>query len=573
MTQLTGGDVLVNCLIQEKITKVFGIPGDQLYPLLDAIYQNDKIDFVMTRHEQSAAHAADAWARITGSPGVCLGTVGPGAADLIPGVYTAFADSIPMIVVCAQNQSWRINPDHGSTQGLDQQGLFSAITKWQVCISHWKRISMLTQWAFRVATSGRPGPVLIDAPSDVLFEVGNLEELETPILPPQRYRAPPPVGNREDIRKAAKLLAEAKLPLIHAGGGVLRANAAESVVILAEHLRAPVTTSPGARGVIPEDHELSFLTAGYGALATQAEADVVLTIGGKFGDLDFWGKPPAWGEPEDQKLIQIDIDPTMIGLNRPVDLPIIGDAQSTLKILIEEVKSINSVRNETRNITEYREAQEAWLEDFIKDGKSDAVPIHPLRLIQDVRDFFPRDAISVVDGGNIALWSIYLNRIYQPRTFLWASDSGHLGTGTGYAIGAQLARPDASVFCLTGDGALMFNIQELETMRRLNLPIIIVVANDSAYGMIKAGQKLAYDSRFIGVDFFDVRYDKIAQAIDCYGERVTHSKEIKPALQRAVDSGKPALLDVIIDGSINLEPPDFANVAALWLEGCQLPED
>ncbi|MFX1533608.1 MAG: thiamine pyrophosphate-binding protein [Promethearchaeota archaeon] len=573
MTKLTGGDVLVKCLIQENVTKVFGVPGDQLYPFLDAIYQSDKIDFVLTRHEQSAAHAADAWARVTGTPGVCLGTVGPGAADLVPGVYPAYADSIPMIVICAQNQSWRIHPDHGSTQGLDQQSLFAAVTKWQVYISHWKRISMLTQWAFRAAISGRPAPVLIDVPSDVLYEVGNIEDLEAPILPPNRYRGIPPVGDREAIKKAAKMLVEAKLPVIHAGGGVLMSNAAEELVELAEHLKAPVTTSPRARGVIPEDHELCFLTAGFGALSVQAEADVVLAIGGKFGDLDFWGKPPAWGESDTQKLIQIDIDPIMIGLNRPVDLAIVGDARLTLKRLLKEVKSLQPTKTEDRDIAEYHAAQEAWLQDFLKAGKSDAKMIHPLRLIQDVRDFFPRDAISVTDGGNTALWSVYLNRIYQPRTLLWAGDSGHLGTGPGYAIGAKLARPDTPVYCLTGDGAFMFNIQELETMRRLNLPIVIVVANDRAHGMIKAGQKLVYSSRYIGVDFFDVRYDKIAQAMDCYGERVTEPAEIKAALKRAVDSGKPALLDVVIDGSINLKPPDFENVAGLWLEGCNLPDE
>ncbi|MFX1252812.1 MAG: thiamine pyrophosphate-binding protein [Promethearchaeota archaeon] len=573
MAKLTGGDVLVKCLIQENITKVFGVPGDQLYPFLDAIYQSDEIDFVLTRHEQSAAHAADAWARVTGTPGVCLGTVGPGAADLVPGVYPAFADSIPMIVICAQNQSWRIHPDHGSTQGLDQQSLFTAVTKWQVCISHWKRISMLTQWAFRAATSGRPAPVLIDVPSDVLYEVGKIEDLEAPILPPNHYRGIPPVGDSEAIKKAARMLVEAKLPVIHAGGGVLMSNASEELVELAEHLKAPVTTSPRARGVIPEDHELCFLTAGFGALSVQAEADLVLTIGGKFGDLDFWGKPPAWGEPDTQKLIQIDIDPTMIGLNRPVDLPIVGDARLTLTRLLKEVKSLQPTKTENRDIAEYHAAQEAWLEDFLNAGKSDAKIIHPLRLIQDVRDFFPRDAISVIDGGNTALWSIYLNRIYHPRTLLWAGDSGHLGTGPGYAIGAKLARPDTPVYCLTGDGAFMFSIQELETMRRLKLPIVIIVANDRAHGMIKAGQKLVYSSRYIGVDFFDVRYDKIAQAMDCHGERVTEPGEIKPALKRAVDSGKPALLDVVVDRSINLEPPDFENVAGLWLEGCDLPDE
>ncbi|MHA2297303.1 MAG: thiamine pyrophosphate-binding protein [Candidatus Hodarchaeales archaeon] len=572
MTKKTGGDILVECLLQESVTKVFGVPGDQLYPILDAIYKNDKIDFVLTRHEQAAAHAADAWARVTGEPGVCLGTVGPGAADLVPGVYPAFADSIPMIVICAQNQTFRSYPDHGSTQGLNQLSLFKGVTKWQVLISHWKRIPHLTQWAFREATSGKPGPVFIDVPSDVLFEAGDQKDLVTPILPPHKYRGLQPIGDITAIKKAAQWLVDAEFPLLHAGGGVLAANASKYVVEIAEHLGAFVTTSPRARGVIPEDHELCLLTAGYGAIAAQATANLVLQIGGKWGDLDFWGKPPAWGE--DQRVIQIDIEPTMIGLNRPVDLAIVGDARLTLKELFEEVKSLQPEKKENpARVKEFHETQDAWMADFKEAGKSDAKPIHPLRLIQDTRDFFPRDAISIVDGGNTALWAIYLNRTYNPRTLLWASDSGHLGTVTGYALGAKLAKPDTPVYCLTGDGAFMFNVQEMETLRRLNLPVIIVVANDRAYGMIKAGQKLAYKSRFIGVDFIDIRYDKIAQAMDCFGERVTEPDEIKPALQRAVDSSKPAILDVVIDGSVNLEPPDFETVATIWLEGCTLPED
>ena len=572
--ELTGGDVLAECLTQEGVTKVFGVPGDQLYPFLDAVYRSPSMDFVTVRHEQAAAHAADAWARVTGEPGVCMGTVGPGAADLIPGVYVAFADSIPLVVITAQNQSWKIHPDHGSMQALDQQSLFAPVTKFRVLISHWKRIPSLVQWAYRAATSGRPGPVLIDVPADVLYYTGTRDELETQVYPPARYRAIlPPAGHVDAVKKAARWLVEARSPLIHAGGGALQSGASEEVVELAEHLSAPVTTSLVARGVIPEDHELCLLPAGYGALAAQVGADCVLGVGCRFGDLDFWGSPPGWGEPGEQKLIQIDIDPTMIGLNRPCDLAITGDATLILKRLLQEVKSIHPEKMDPRDdLSEDRAAQEVWLQDFKTLSKSDAVPIHPLALIDKVRSFFPRDAISVVDGGNTAIWAVYMNRVYEPRTFLWASDSGHLGTGLPYALGASLANPGKPVYCLTSDGAVMFNIQELETARRLNVPVIIIVANDMAYGMIKAGQKLAYNSRFIGVDFSDARYDRIAEAMGCYGERVKDPQEITPALQRAVDSGRPALLDVIIDGAVNLEPPDFTTVASIWLEGCALPE-
>jgi len=571
LSMMTGGEVLARCLIQEGVKYVFGIPGDQLYPLLDSIHTSEEIEFVTFRHEQAAAHAADAWARTTGQPGVCLGTVGPGAADLVPGVYTAFADSIPMIVLCAQNQSWRIHPDHGSSQGLDQLEMFKPITKWGATVSHWQRIPHLVHWAVREALSGKPGPVFLDLPSDVLYMKCDESTLEDGIVPAEKYRMTrPPVGDPELISKAADMLVNAAFPLVHAGGGVLASDSAKELVEIAEHLQAPVTTSVGARGAIPEDHPLSLVPASFGAIGAQCQSDLVLLVGGRFGDLDFWGRAPGWGDCAEQRLIQIDIAPEMIAHNRVVDLAIVGDAKSTLTELLRIVKSKLKAKPRPE-MADCREAQDSWLTDFVSQGKSDQVPIHPLRMVQEVRDFFPRDAISIVDGGNIAVWSIYLNRVYEPRRYLQATDSGHLGVGTGYAIGSKLAYPEKDVYVISGDGAFMFNIQELETARRLRTPFIVIVANDRAYGMIKAGQKGLYEERYVGVDFVDVRYDKLAEAMGCFGARVERPDEIRPALEKAKDSGLPAVLDVVVDPEVNLDPPDFASVASVWLEGCQLP--
>nr|KXH71118.1 MAG: acetolactate synthase large subunit [Candidatus Thorarchaeota archaeon SMTZ1-45] len=571
MTKMTGGEVLTKCLRQENVRYVFGIPGDQLYPFLDSINSTDGIDFVTFRHEQAAAHAADAWARTTGNPGVCLGTVGPGAADLVPGVYAAFADSIPMIVLCAQNQSWRINPDHGSTQGLDQLNLFKPITKWGATVTHWQRIPHLVHWAFREALSGRPGPVFLDIPADVLYLRCEEETLEDGIVASDRYRmTKPPVGNPDLIAKAAEMLSKAKFPLIHAGNGVLMSNASRELIAIAEHLQAPVTTSVAARGSIPEDHPLTLTPGSFGAIGAQCESDLVLLVGGRLGDYDFWGRAPGWGDCADQRLIQIDIAPEMIAHNRVVDLAIVGDAKSTLTELLKQIKSKPKAKPRPA-MTDCRKAQENWLVDFIEQGKSTKVPIHPLRMIQEIRNFFPRDAISILDGGNIVVWAIYLNKIYEPRTFLWPCDSGHLGVGTGYAIGSKLAHPNKEVYVISGDGAFMFNVQELETAKRMGTAFTIAIANDRAYGMIKAGQKGLYDGRYVGVDFVDVRYDKIAEAMGCFGIRVKKPEDIAPALQKAKDSGLPAVLDIVIDPNINLVPPDFESVASVWLEGCQLP--
>jgi len=572
MAKIMGAEVLLQCLAQEGVRYVFGIPGDQLNPFTDAIARLGPslgVNFVMTRHEQAAAHMADAYARVSGQIAVCIGTVGPGAADLVPGVYPAWADSIPMLVITAQNQTWRSYPDHGSMQALEQIPLFAPITKWRALVNCRGRIPELVHAACRAALSGKPGPVHLDIPSDVFTAAGEADELSTP--PPARYRAmTPPAGDPALIAQAAEMLLTAERPLLHAGGGVLRAGAWAEFIALAEYLAAPVTTSQGARGVIAEDHPLCLIPGGYGAIAAQATADVVLLVGGRLGDVDFWGRPPAWGDPAEQRLIQVDIAPESIGPNREVDLAILGDARTVLRQLLAAVQQRSQPRAEQAQFAEYRQAQENWLIPFQELGASDAVPIHPLRLVREVREFFPRHAISVTDGGNTNVWALYLNRIYEPRTFLWAADSGHLGTGLPYAIGARLAAPERPVYLITGDGSFMFNIQELETAARLGTPLVVAIANDRQWGMIKGGQKLAYKERFIGVDFTDVRYDQVAEAMGCYGERVTEPGQLRPALERAVQSGRPAVLDVIVDAAANLEPPDLIMLDALWMEGCEI---
>jgi acetolactate synthase-1/2/3 large subunit len=356
---------------------------------------------------------------------------------------------------------------------------------------------------------GPAGPGHLDLPSNVL--TSKLESDEFPILPPARYRSTvPPVAGPALVEQAADMLVAAQWPLLHAGGGVQRAGAWPELIELAEYLCAPVTTSHNGRGSIPEDHPLCLIPTGYGALGAQASADVVLLVGGRLGDIDFWGRPPAWGEPGAQRWIQVDVEPQNIALNRPVDLALVGDAKATLRALLTAVKARTGPRAENPQMADARMAQQSWLAGWEEGAHSDAVPIHPLRLMREVREFFPRQAIMAADGGTTAVWAFYLNRIYEPRSFLWAADSGHLGAGVPFAVGAKLARPDLPVYCITGDGSFGFNAMELETARREGAPIVVVIANDHAWGMIKGGQKLVYNERYIGVDLSEVRYDQLA---------------------------------------------------------------
>jgi len=569
---ISGGEILAKCLANEQVQYIFGIIGDQWNSFFDVLARKGDqlgIEFITTRHEAAAAHMADAYTRTTGKPGICLGTVGPGAANLVGGVYAAHADSVPIVVLTAQNQTWRIYPDSGMTQGLDQINLFKSIVKWNAVAWKIERIPHLVQQAFRIALSGRPGPVHLDFPSDILY---GTVETEPALLSPNRYRVTiPPTADPQLIGKAAQMLLDAEFPLLHAGLGVLWANASEELVQLAEHLSAAVTVSPAARGAIPEDHPLFFEPGLQTGAFAQNYADLVLLVGGRLGDLDFWGLPPGWKSCEGQKLIQIDIAGEMIGVNREVDLALLGDAKTTLQFLLSEVKRRGAPKSPSPLLGQCQTSRDRWIQSQVDIATKEEAFIHPLRLVKEVRDFFDRSAISVVDGGNINLWTLHLNRIYEPRSYLCASDSGHLGAGLPYAIGAKIIHPNRQVYLICGDGSFMFNIQELETAVRQNAPMIAVIANDRRFGMIAGVQHLLFEDRFYQVDFTDVRYDQVAQAMGCYGERVTKAKDIQPALKRAVKSKKPAVIDVIIDREANLNPPELVLVGGQWLEGCTPP--
>ncbi|AFZ70577.1 thiamine pyrophosphate-dependent enzyme, possible carboligase or decarboxylase [Caldisphaera lagunensis DSM 15908] len=571
MVKITGGELIKRILVNEGVKYVFGVPGDQLYPLLDAFYNDDKIKFITFHHEAAAAHAADGYARITNMPGVVIATVGPGAANLIGGVYPAFAEGIPMIIITAQNQSWKSYPDHGSMQALDQINLLKPITKWNAYISHWNRIPELLQWAFRKALTGRPGPVHLDVAVDVLYQTG--DENDVYLLKPENYRSiRGPAGDPNLIDEAARILAKAKMPLIHLGGGVLRSNATEEAIKLIDYLKAIVTTSIGGRGSIPEDYPSLLLPSLPGALAAQSEADVALIAGSRLGDLDYWGKPPAWGDFRQQKTIHIDITGDDIGLNRPVDIGIVGDLKVVLSQLLDAVKKYTSPKKEyPEKLAEYKKSEIEYLKGMEDLSYSNSIPIHPLRVVREVREFFPKDSISVIDGGNTTVWASYLNKIYVPRTYLSSAsgDSGHLGSGISYGIAAKLANPDKQVYVITGDGAFGFHIAELETVCRENLKITFIVLNDSSWGMIKSGQTLYYSKRYVGVEFSDIRYDLIAEAMGCHGEYVTRPEEIRKALERSISYEKSSVINVVIDK--NAIPPHFEILAGIWLEGVEIP--
>jgi len=556
MIEMTGGELLLKCLKEEGVTVLFGVLDGTFNPFLAKLDEYG-MRFINPRHEAAAAHMAEAWARIRGAPAVVIGGIGPGAANMVSGIVTAHAEGSPLIALSAQRRRNIIYPDRGgSFQNVDLLGLYRPVTKWSAGVRHWRRLPELIRRAFREATSGRPGPVYLEIPEDIMSGTGDPATVD--VWSPAQYRAGRlGAGDLAFVDQAAKMLVGAERPLLHAGAGVSWAAAWDEFLALADHLAAPITTSLSARGVVPEDHPRYFHPLNRDALeAARSKADVVLAVGSRLGELDNWGRPPSWGEPAEQKLIHVDIEPTAIGLNRPVDLGIVGDARAVLTALLAAVERSTAPRQEHDGFVNYRALTQKWQAQLENSLHASAGQINPGRMVQIAREFFPRDAITVMDGGNTSLWTASYNPIFAPRSYLYTAKFGHLGTGLPYAIGAKLAAPDRPVYLISGDGAIGFNIQELETAQRYGANIVVIVSCDRGWGMERSSQMFAQIGGLVECDLYpDARYDLVAQAFGCHGEIVDEIDQLRPALERAVESGKPALVQVMVDPMNNLAPP------------------
>lgn len=556
MAEMTGGELLLRCLKEEGVQVMFGVLDGSFNPFLAKLDEYG-IRFVNARHEAAAAHMAEAWARVRGEPGVVVGGIGPGAANMVSGIVTACAEGSPVIALSGQRRRSIIYPDRGGAfQNVNLLGLYGAATKWSAGVRDWRRLPELLRRAFREALSGRPGPVYLELPEDLLRETGDPETVR--VWPPARCRldrAGP--GDPICIRQAARMLAESERPFLYGGMGVSWSGAWEEFVALADYLAAPMTVTLGARGIVPEDHPRYLHILNREALElAQSEADVVLVVGSRLGELSGWGQPPYWAPPEAQKTIQVDVDPASLGLNRPVDLAILGDARAVLAALLEEVRSLTPPRREHAGFARYRELTRQWHEQLEVALAGETGGVNPGRAVQTVREFFPRDAITVMDGGNTSLWVAAFHPIFAPRSYLYTAKFGHLGTGLPYAIGAKLAAPDRSVVLISGDGAFGFNLQEMETASRHNLCITAVVLCDRGWGMERSSQMFAGIEDMVECDLYSgVRLDLVAQGFGWHGEVVERLEDLRPALERGAASGRPALVQVMVEPMANLMPP------------------
>jgi len=529
MTTLTGSEILARALVAQGADTLFFLMGGPMLETESALIRLG-VRAIDTHHEQAASYMAHAWGRLKQRPGVCMGCSGPGATNLVTGVANAWADAAPLVAIGGSSPN--INQDMDAFQEIDQVGVFRPITKWAQRILDARRIPELVATAFRQATTGKPGPVYLDLPGDVL---GQPVEESRLTWPARNKPAPRSLGDPGAVKEAIALLARSSRPLIIGGSGVWWSDASAAFQQFVEATGIPFYTTPISRGTVPEDHDLAFLNARVKAFA---EADVLLAIGTRFNYVIQFGREPRFAA--DLKVIHVDINPTELGHNRPADVPIAGDARAVLEQLIAEARGKIDPRRYAAWTGRLRVLDAEKQAESDKALATDQVPIHPLRLCKEVREFLRRDAILVVDGQEILNYGRQSIPTYVPGHRLNSGPFGCMGVGLPFGIGAKVAKPDTQVVVLHGDGSYGINAMEIDTAVRHRVPVLAVISNNGGWTGDPEGNK---PGRNLG----HLRYDRMAEAFGAHAEYVDKPHEIRPALERAAASGKPAVVNVITD--------------------------
>ncbi|MBM4440329.1 MAG: thiamine pyrophosphate-binding protein [Candidatus Rokubacteria bacterium] len=544
MGTVLGGELLAQALKSQGVDTMFYVMGG---PMLETEATCIKLGIraIDTRHEQAAALAAHAWGRVMRRPGVAMGCSGPGATNLLTGVANAFTDAAPLVAI--GGASPRVSLGMEAFQEIDQLSVFKPVTKWAERIYDARRIPEIVATAFRQATTGRPGPVYLDLPGDILGEKVDEERVK---FPPAWQTLPRPRGDEGAIKEAIALLSKAERPVILGGSGVWWSDGAKAFQAFVDASGIPFYTTPISRGTVPEDHKLSFLNARSTAFK---EADVILAVGTRFNWVVQFGAPPRFAG--DVKVIHVDINGTQLGWNRAVDVPIIGDARAVLEQLTEEAKGkldpkkYNAWTGKLRVIDAEKNA------DAEKAMSNDNVPIHPLRLCKEVRDFLKRDAILVVDGQEILNFGRQSIPTFTPGHRLNSGAFGTMGVGLPFGNGAKVAKPDKQVLVLHGDGSFGINAMEIDTAVRHNIPVVVVISNNGGWTANTQWQlPLPKPGRNLG----HTRYDKMAEALGANGEFVEKPDQIRPALERAFASGRPTVVNVITDDQARAQTVRFS---------------
>lgn len=534
--QLHGGDLIAGMLKREGVQLIFSLSGGHIFPIYDGCI-TEGIRVIDTRHEQAAVHMAEGWARFTGKPGVAVVTAGPGLVNALPAIAVAAQSAVPLVVIAGRSSL--AMRDLGSMQDMDQIELVRPLTKWARSVYQVERLPEYVATAFRQARTGRPGPVFLEVPIDIIKQqVGEGVKVRYPTYycPENRFSA-----CENAVEEAAGLLSEAAQPVIVAGSGVWWSGASDELTAFAEKTNIPVYTRYMARGAIAEDHPLSGGVYPLGLM----QADLALILGTRLDWSLGYGRPPLF--PAGLKTIQVDIHPEDIGKNRPVDVALPGDVKTVLGQLSSALEGLK-MNTDPQWPSTVRVLKDLAKETVSQEAGSDAVPIQPARLCAEVQQFMPRNTALVVDGGDIAVFTVLSMQTFSPGGLQWVGAFGHLGVGLPYAIAGKLANPDRPLILITGDGSLGMSFMEFDTAVRHNVPVVCVVSNDAGWGQIRRAQRKNYSrERVICTDLGFDRYDKLVETLGGFGILVEKPEDIRPALEKAFASGKPACVNVRTD--------------------------
>jgi acetolactate synthase-1/2/3 large subunit len=546
--EYSGAQIVVECLRREGVTHVFGYPGGVNLPIFDVFYDEKEIRLVLCRHEQGGGHMAEGYARATGRPGVLLVTSGPGATNTVTAIADAFMDSTPMVILTGQVPTHLIGND--AFQEADVVGITRPCTKYNILVKDVADLAQTIKEAFYIASSGRPGPVLVDIPKDV-FQAKT--EFRYPDKVSLRSYSPVLKGNKWQIRQAAQEISKASRPVIYSGGGVLHSSAWTELRELAGITRIPVTSTVMGLGAFPGRHPLFLGMLGmhgtYCANMAMHEADLIIAIGARFDDR-VTGKPSLFAPHA--RIIHIDIDPTSIHKNIKVHVPIVGDVKQVLK-------ELNDVLRTTDNGS--RVSLRAWT-DQIEEWRTehplgyDPGPIlKPQYVIERIFERTGGNAIVTTDVGQHQMWSAQYYKFDRPRTFINSGGLGTMGYGLPAAIGAQFAYPAEQVVCITGDGSVIMNIQELATAVEENIPIKVAIINNGYLGMVRQWQQIFYKGRY-SASFMGGSPDfvKLAEAFGAVGLRATSASEVDNILDQAFRIDRPVVMDFRVDAMENCYP-------------------
>jgi acetolactate synthase I/II/III large subunit len=538
----SGAQILCESLIKEGVEVIFGIPGGALLPLYDTLPDYPQLRHILFRHEQGAAHAADGYARVTGKAGVCLATSGPGATNLVTGIANAYMDSSPVIGITGQVARPFIGKD--AFQETDISGITLPITKYNYLVTETKMLAKTVKEAFYIAQTGRPGPVIIDIPKDVQEEEVEFNYPDKINLPGYKVMSR---GHTVQIKKAAKLIGQSKKPIIIAGRGVVISEAYDELKEFAEKAQIPVVTTLLGLGSFPENHILNFGWLGmhgmvHANMAVQ-NADILIAIGMRFDDR---ATANTSNFARNAKIIHIDIDPTEIGKNVPVDVPIVGDIKNVLRSMIKELEMQEHVD---------------WI-SLLEQVRYD----HPLTEIEGSDELLPQYVIHnicqatkgnarlVTGVGQHQMWTAQYYSYNRPNTLILSGGLGAMGFELPASIGVKVGCPEEAVWCIAGDGSIQMTIQELATIRQENLAIKIAIINNQYLGLVRQWQELFYERSYVGVKLWNPDFVAIAQAYEIPGIKVKHKDEVASAIQQATESTGPFLIDFAVEPEENVYP-------------------